>query len=39
MAEVKTVMPAMSPHGGPLRSVGDYHGDIHTHRGPSEVQP
>jgi molybdopterin-containing oxidoreductase family membrane subunit len=39
MAEVKTVMPAISPHGVPLRSVGDYHGDIHTPRGPKGVQP
>ncbi|MDY0109461.1 MAG: NrfD/PsrC family molybdoenzyme membrane anchor subunit [Candidatus Krumholzibacteria bacterium] len=28
MAEVKTVMPAASAHGGPAHPVGDYHGDI-----------
>jgi hypothetical protein len=28
MAEVKTVMPAASVHGGPAHPVGDYHGDI-----------
>jgi Ni/Fe-hydrogenase subunit HybB-like protein len=28
MAEVKTVMPAASVHGGPSHPVGDYHGDI-----------
>ena len=39
MAEVKTVMPAVGPHGGPLRSVGDYHGDIHTPSRPKGVQP
>jgi Ni/Fe-hydrogenase subunit HybB-like protein len=39
MAEVKTVMPAADAHGRPMRSVGDYHGDIHEHRVPGEVRP
>ncbi len=39
MAEVKTVMPAASVHGGPAHPVGDYHGDIF--KGPvgKEVRP
>jgi len=42
MAEVKTVMPAASVHGGPAHPVGDYHGDIpHDDHGPmgKEVRP
>ncbi len=39
MAEVKTVMPAAGPHGVPLRSVGDYHGDIYAPGKPKGVQP